>query len=110
MASESKLDELASYETSTLFTERERVALRYTDAICWDPSSADGGLWEQLHQHFTDPELVELGSFIGYIAGGQRWIKTLGIANGEFMAQSTVGLSPSAKETVGEQAETAPIQ
>jgi len=46
------------------------VALRYTDAICWDPSSADDALWAQLHEHFSDPELVELGSFVGYIAGG----------------------------------------
>jgi hypothetical protein len=72
------------------------VALRYTDAICWDPDSADDALWTQLHQHFSDAELVELGSFVGYIAGGQRWVKTLGIANGEFMAETTVGLSPQA--------------
>lgn len=98
MAEESKLDQLDDYETSPLFTERERVALRYTDAICWDPSSADDALWAQLHQHFSDPELVELGSFVGYIAGGQRWVKTLGIANGEFMADTTVGLSPKAAE------------
>jgi hypothetical protein len=70
--------------------------LRYTDAICWDPDSADDELWAQLHQQFSDPELVELGSFVGYIAGGQRWVKTLGIANGEFMAETTVGLSPQA--------------
>ena len=72
------------------------MALRYTDAICWDPSSADDALWAQLHEHFSDPELVELGSFVGYIAGGQRWVKTLDIANGEFLADTTVGLSPQA--------------
>jgi hypothetical protein len=83
-----------------LFTERERVALRYTDAICWDPASADAEMWAQLHAHFSEPELVELGSFIGYIAGGQRWVKTLGIANGEYMAETTVGLSPEAAAKV----------
>jgi len=91
---------LDDYETSPLFTERERVALRYTDAICWDPSSADDALWAQLHEHFSDPELVELGSFVGYIAGGQRWVKTLDIANGEFLADTTVGLSPQAAAEV----------
>jgi len=50
----------------------------------------------QLHAHFSEPELVELGSFIGYIAGGQRWIKTLGIGHGEVLAETTVGLSPDA--------------
>lgn len=107
MADEGKLEELADYETSAAFTERERVALRYTDAICWDPSAADATLWKQLHQFFSDPELVELGSFIGYIAGGQRWIKTLGIAHGEFMASTTVGLSPTATQAVRDQLESA---
>jgi hypothetical protein len=49
-----------------------------------------------LHAHFTEPELVELGSFIGYVAGGQRWIRTLGIGHGEVLAETTVGLSPEA--------------
>lgn len=94
------MDSLNEFETSPLFTERERVALRYTDAICWDPASADAEMWAQLHAHFSDAELVELGSFIGYIAGGQRWVKTLGIANGEYMAETTVGLSPTAAAKV----------
>jgi hypothetical protein len=76
------------------------VALRYTDAICWNPALADESLWEQLHVHFTEPELVELGSFIGYISGGQRWIRTLGIGHGEVLAETTVGLSPEAAATV----------
>jgi hypothetical protein len=76
------------------------VALRYTDAICWNPSSADDEMWRQLHAHFTEPELVELGSFIGYIAGGQRWISTLGIGHGEVLAGTTVGLSPEAARKI----------
>lgn len=76
------------------------MALRYTDAICWDPSRADDAMWEALHAHFSEPELVELGSFVGYIAGGQRWIRTLGIGHGEVLAENTVGLSPAAAEQV----------
>jgi alkylhydroperoxidase family enzyme len=76
------------------------VALRYTDAICWDPSRADDAMWRDLHEHFSEPELVELGSFIGYVAGGQRWIRTLGIGHGEVLAETTVGLSPEAAAQV----------
>ena len=97
---EEKLRALENYETSDLFSDRERVALRYTDAICWNPELADELLWEQLHAHFTEPELVELGSFIGYISGGQRWIRTLGIGHGEVLAETTVGLSPEAAAAV----------
>jgi hypothetical protein len=60
-------------------------------------------MWADLHAHFTDPELVELGSFIGYVAGGQRWIRTLDIGHGEVLAENTVGLSPAAAARVGEQ-------
>lgn len=97
---EEKLRALEEYETSDFFSDRERVALRYTDAICWNPSLAGDELWEQLHANFTEPELVELGSFIGYISGGQRWIRTLGIGHGEVLAETTVGLSPEAAAAV----------
>lgn len=104
MAAEDKLANLNDFETSPQFTERERVALRYTDAICWNPASADDAMWTDLHRHFTEAELVELGSFVGYIAGGQRWISTLGIGHGEVLAANTVGLSPDAARHVEETA------
>ena len=62
-------------------------------------------MWKQLHAHFTEAELVELGSFIGYVAGGQRWISTLGIGHGEVLAKTTVGLSPDAVRKITEQIE-----
>jgi alkylhydroperoxidase family enzyme len=105
IADERKLASLGEFETSPLFSERERVALRYTDAICWNPASADDAMWSQLHAHFTEPELVELGSFIGYIAGGQRWISTLGIGHGEVLADTTVGLSPEAARKISERSD-----
>ena len=57
-------------------------------------------MWADLHAHFSEPELVELGSFVGYVAGGQRWIRTLGIGHGEVLAETTVGLSPAAAAAV----------
>jgi len=52
-------------------------ALRYADAITWDPSAADDAMWGKLKRHFSEPELVELGYLIGVFAGGRRWIHTL---------------------------------
>jgi alkylhydroperoxidase family enzyme len=49
----------------------------------WDPSLADDELWDELHEEFSEPELVELGYWIGFTYGGQRWIKTLGATQGE---------------------------
>ena len=75
-----------SYETSERFTQRERIALRYADAVMYDPSQADDELWRQLHAEFTEPQLVELGYWIGFTFGGQRWLKTLATKQGEFEA------------------------
>jgi alkylhydroperoxidase family enzyme len=74
------------YEKSERFTSREKIALRYADAVMYDPSQADDGLWRQLHAEFTEPQLVELGYWIGFTFGGQRWLKTLATKQGEFEA------------------------
>ena len=76
------------------FTEREKAALTYTSAIIWDAGIANDALWLRLHEHFTDPELVELGFFIGLTLGQQRWIKTLGIGHHEVLADTEGGLAP----------------
>lgn len=58
----------------------------------WDSSIADEALWQKLHSHFSEPELVELGFFVALTFGQQRWIKTLGIGHGEVLADSTASL------------------
>ena len=75
-----------SYEKSERFTRREKIALRYADAVMYDPSQAGDELWRQLHAEFTEPQLVELGYWIGFTFGGQRWLKTLATKQGEFAA------------------------
>ena len=67
------------------------MALTYTSAIIWNASIADDALWEKLHHHFTEPELVELGSFVALTFGQQRWIKTLGIGHGEVLGDTSAG-------------------
>jgi hypothetical protein len=71
------------------------VALTYASAIVWNAEIADAALWAKLRRHFSDPELVELGFFIALTLGQQRWIKTLGIAHREALADTTTGLAPS---------------
>ena len=91
---EDKLGQIGNYETSPLFTERERVALEYADAITWDPTSADDALWARLKEHFSEPELVEIGYAVGVFAGGQRWIHTLQVQHGDVDAAATTGYRP----------------
>ena len=74
------------YEKSGKFTRREKLALRYADAILYDPAQADDAMWADLHAEFSEAELVELGYWIGFTFGGQRWLKTLGTKQGELEA------------------------
>jgi alkylhydroperoxidase family enzyme len=92
---EAKYDELLDFAASEKFSAREKLALTYTSAIVWNAEIADAALWERLHQHFTVPELVELGFFVALTLGQQRWIKTLGIGHGEVLAGTNAGLAPA---------------
>jgi alkylhydroperoxidase family enzyme len=91
---ENRLADLDDYESSSRFSDREKVALRYADAITWDPSQADDAMWSELKRHFSDAELVEMGYLIGVFAGGQRWIHTLQLQHGDVAAESTTGYRP----------------
>ena len=82
----SLLDEQQSFLKSDQFTSREKIALRYCDAIMRNPTKADDAMWQELHAEFSEPELVELGYWIGFTFGGQRWLKTLSTKQGEYAA------------------------
>ena len=95
------LDGEQSYLKSDQFTPREKVALRYCDAIIGNPLNADGAMWEELHRNFTEPELVELGHYIGYMSGGQKWLLTLHTQHGElaeFMAKRDADKKKAAEQ------------
>lgn len=77
------MSEVTRFESSERFTAREKLALTYADAIIWAPDRADDALWERLHAEFTEPQLVEIGYWIGFISGGQRWLMTLKTKKGE---------------------------
>jgi alkylhydroperoxidase family enzyme len=94
---EAKYARLLHFRESDAFSAREKAALTYTSAIIWDAAIADDALWGQLHAHFTDAELVELGFFIGLTLGQQRWIKTLGLGHREILADTHGGLAPPAE-------------
>jgi alkylhydroperoxidase family enzyme len=90
--------ELLEFQASDMFDDREKAALAWTRAIVWDSDLANDSLWAELHRHFSEEELVELGFFIGITLGQQRWIKTLGIGHGEVLGGTTGGLAPEAVE------------
>jgi alkylhydroperoxidase family enzyme len=83
---EDRMSEVVKYEQSERFTAREKLALSYADAIMWAPEKADDEMWKRLHAEFTEPQIVEIGYWIGFIFGGQRWLRTLQTQAGELAA------------------------
>ena len=91
---ESKVYDILDFEYSEKFDARERAALAWAMVIAWDPDLADDELWGRLHEHFTEPQLIELGHFIALTLGQQRFLKTVGIRHGEVLADTDAGLGP----------------
>lgn len=60
------------------FDGPERAALDWAYAIIWDADASTDELWARLHEHFTEPELVELGCAIGFELGRQHLLRSLG--------------------------------
>ncbi|TME61364.1 MAG: hypothetical protein E6I51_09065 [Chloroflexi bacterium] len=63
--------------------------------LVWDPEGADDRVWSKLREHFSDAEIVELGSFVALTYGQQRVIKTWAVGHGELPAHPAAGLAPT---------------
>ena len=72
--SEVRLTMLAAWEESPLYTDRERVALAWTDALTLLPqTNAPDAVYEQLQAHFTPEEQTKLTMLIGIINAWNRF-------------------------------------
>jgi alkylhydroperoxidase family enzyme len=60
-------DPLIAIEQPHSLAARERLAIEYTRAAMADSNAIPEPLTQQLHEHFSDPELVELTFLIGFI-------------------------------------------
>jgi alkylhydroperoxidase family enzyme len=67
--------------------------------LVWNPEGADERVWAGLRRHFSDEQIVELGSFVCLTYGQQRVIKTWGVGHGEFLADTAGGLAASEVQT-----------
>lgn len=90
---EGKYDELLNFEKSERFSDREKAALAYAEAIAWRLPDSDG-LWDRLHREFSEPELVELGYFIALTFGQQSWLRLLNIEHHQVLPGSAASLAP----------------
>jgi alkylhydroperoxidase family enzyme len=90
---EGQYDELLNFESSPAFTDRQKAALAYAEAIAWHLDGGDA-LWDRLHAHFTEAELVELGCMIGLTLGQQSWLRLLNIEHHEVLGGTDASMAP----------------
>jgi alkylhydroperoxidase family enzyme len=85
--------DLINFESSTRYSERQKAALSYAEAITWDLPT-DDTFWARLHRHFTEAELVEIGYFIALTMGNQRWLRILDIEHHQVLAGTDASMAP----------------
>jgi alkylhydroperoxidase family enzyme len=90
---EDDYSDLINFESSSRYDERQKAALSYAEAITWDQPVNDA-FWARLRQHFSEPELVEIGYFVALTMGQQRWLRTLGIEHHQVLAGTAASMAP----------------
>ncbi|MBD3666355.1 MAG: carboxymuconolactone decarboxylase family protein [Parvibaculaceae bacterium] len=71
-----KLDEIWDYETSPLFSEGERAALRVAQLAAQVPNGVEDADFEALKAHFTEEQVVDIVAIISAFGFLNRWNDT----------------------------------
>jgi alkylhydroperoxidase family enzyme len=85
--------DLLNFEKSTRYSDTQKAALAWAETITWD-LPVDDKLWTRLLEHFSEPELVEIGFFIALTMGQQRWLRTLDIEHHQVLAGTDASMAP----------------
>jgi alkylhydroperoxidase family enzyme len=75
--SDEKILALADYATSPLYTEAERVALEYADAITLSGRDVSDELFARVRRHYDDDALVELTAIIAWENASSKFNRAL---------------------------------
>jgi AhpD family alkylhydroperoxidase len=104
---ENLVTQLLDYESSTQFSEREKAALRYADAFKKGEHAIDSDeIFAQLHEHFSDEEIIELGLFCAETDGVGKFVRSLNVISWE----EACSLNPNLQDIPARVREAAPIK
>ncbi len=81
-----KLAAFADHDRSQLFTERERAALAYAEAVTLPASAAAEAGFERLRAHFSEQEILELTALIAFQNLSSKFNAALGVPTQGFCA------------------------
>jgi AhpD family alkylhydroperoxidase len=104
---EDLVTQLLDYESSTHFSEREKAALRYADAFKKGEHAIDSDeIFSQLHEHFSDEEIIELGLFCAETDGVGKFVRSLNVISWE----EACSLNPNLQDIPARLREAAPTK
>lgn len=75
------IEALPDFEKSRLFSESEKVALRFADILAADHSKASPALFDQLKEHYSQPQIMALGWRAAIFIGYGRLVMATGLQN-----------------------------
>src|SRR5215216_565321 len=78
-ASPEKIDALASFRDSDLFSPAEKVALELAEAASALPHDVSDELFARLREHYSEAEIVELAYIVAFENFRSRFNRTLRI-------------------------------
>jgi alkylhydroperoxidase family enzyme len=76
---EEQLRDMANFENSAAFGEREKLVLRMAAAMTRTPATIDDGLFEELSKAFTEPQIVELATAAAWENNRARFNRVFGV-------------------------------
>ncbi len=74
-----KLAALAEHQESGLFSEREKAALAYADAVTYSDRQAGPEHFAELRRHFSDDAIIELTGLIAFQNLSSKFNAALGV-------------------------------
>ena len=75
--------QVSTYADSDSFSAAEKLAAETAERFCWDHEAmmGDEDYWARMKQHFTDQQILELLTLVGYCVAMGRTMAILDIAN-----------------------------
>ncbi len=75
---EERIDEgIDNWRNSSEFSPAEKIALEYSELMQFAPEKIDPVFYARLGQYYSEAEIVELGTFIGFNVGYHTFFRTL---------------------------------
>lgn len=91
--------EVPNWRQSTLFSEKEKAAIHFAEVLAGDHRQADTALFDELREHFSEDDIVDLAWRIVTFVGYGRLLHAFNLDIGHTCPLSAPGAQPQASAT-----------